>query len=122
MKIDQSENLIQRYLLGELAEADQTALEQEILIDRDKYDQVCAVENELIDSYLRGEMSRADRERFEGHYLASPLHCERVAIAAACLADIDQALGETVEAGEKEPIIPWRSRFTCFRRARSLAR
>src|SRR6266545_2794234 len=103
MKIDQSENLIRKYLLGELAEADQAALEQELLIDRGKFDRVWAVENELIDSYVRGEMSRADRERFEGHYLASPLHRERVAIAESFLADIDQAAGETVEVREKEP-------------------
>src|SRR6266508_3020711 len=95
MKIDQSENLIRRYLLGELAEADQAALEQELLIDRGKFDRVWAVENELIDSYVRGEMSRAYRERFEGHYLVSPLHRERAAIAESFLADIDQAVGET---------------------------
>ena len=73
MKIAQNENLIRRYLLGELSEADQTALEQELLTDRDKFEQVCAVENELVDSYVRGEMSRADRKRFESHYL--PPHC-----------------------------------------------
>jgi anti-sigma factor RsiW len=103
MKTDLSEDLIQRYLLGELTEADQAALEQELLIDRGEFDRVWAVENELIDSYVRGEMSRADRERFEGHYLASPLHRERVAIAESFLADIDQAAGETVEVREKEP-------------------
>ena len=47
MKIDQRENLIRRYLLGELAEADQAALEQELLINRGKFGQVWAVENEL---------------------------------------------------------------------------
>jgi len=112
MKIDQRENLIRRYLLGELAEADQAALEQELLLDRGKFDQVWAVENELIDSYVRGEMSRADRERFEGHYLASPLHRERVAIAESFLTDIDQPFGETVEARAKEPVVPWRRRFS----------
>ena len=66
----------------------------------------------LIDSYVRGEMSRADRERFEGHYLASPLHRERVAIAESFLTDIDQAVGETVEVREKEPVFPWRRRFS----------
>src|SRR5882672_367412 len=112
MKIDQSENLIRRYLLGELAEADRAALEQELLIDRGKFDQVWAIENELVDSYVRSEMSRADRKRFEAHYLASPLHRERVAIAESFLADIDQAVGETaVEVREKEPVVPWRRRF-----------
>jgi hypothetical protein len=103
--------LIRRYLLGELAEADQAALEQELLINRSKFEQVWAVENELVDSYARGEMSRADRKRFERHYLASPLHRERVAIAESFLADIDQAHGETGEESEKEPLVPWRRRF-----------
>jgi hypothetical protein len=103
--------LIRRYLLGELAEADQAALEQELLIDRSKFDQVWAIENELVDSYARGEMSRADRERFEGHYLVSPLHRERVAIAESFLTNIDQVVGETVEVREKEPVVPWRRRF-----------
>jgi anti-sigma factor RsiW len=111
MKIDQRENLIRRYLLGELAEADQAALEQELLIDRGKFEQVWAVENELIDSYVRGKMSRADRKRFEGHYLASPLHRERVAIAESFLTDIDQVAGETVEERAKKPVVPWRRRF-----------
>jgi hypothetical protein len=100
MKIDRREKLIWRYLLGELAEADHTALEQELLIDRGKFDQVWAVENELVDSYVRGEMYRPARERFESHYLASPLHRERVAIAESFLGDIDQAARETVEVTE----------------------
>jgi hypothetical protein len=112
MKNNQRENLIRRYLLGELAEADQAALEQELLIDRGKFEHVWAVENELIDSYVRGEMSRADRKRFEGHYLASQLHRERVAIAESFLTDIDQVAGETVEVREKEPLVPWRRRFS----------
>jgi hypothetical protein len=111
LKIDQRENLIRRCLLGELAEADQAALGQELLIDRGKFDQVWAVENELVDSYVRGEMSRAARKRFEGHYLASPLHRERVAIAESFLTDSDQMVRETVEVREKEPVVPWRSRF-----------
>lgn len=89
MKIDRSENLIRRYLLGELVEEDCAALEQELLMARGKFDQAWAFENELVDSYVRGEISRADRERFEDHYLASPLHRERVAIAKSFLTSID---------------------------------
>jgi hypothetical protein len=111
MKIDQRQNLIRRYLLGELAEADQAAFEQELLINRGKFERVWAVENELIDSYVRGEMSRADRKRFESHYLASPLHRERVAIAESFLTNIDQVVGESVEVSEKEPLVPWPRRF-----------
>jgi hypothetical protein len=106
MKTDRRENLIRRYLLGGLMEEDQVALEQELLIDRGKFDQAWGVENELVDSYVRGNMSRADEERFEVHYLASPLHRERVAIARSFLTEIDQVAGETVEGhGNAYPII-----------------
>jgi anti-sigma factor RsiW len=90
MKTEWSEHLIRRYVLGELKEADQTALEQDLLIDRDKFEQARAIENNLIDSYVRGEMSRADREPFEAHYLSSALHRERVAIARVFLTTIDE--------------------------------
>jgi len=131
MKIDRNENLIKRYLLGELAEAEQTAFEQvlmndrihggerdqteigqaafarELLNDQSKFDQVWAIENELIGNYVRGEMSRADRERFESHYMASPLHRERVAIAELFLTSIDQTTDARGEVRET----PWWSMF-----------
>jgi len=111
MKTDQRENLIRRYLLGELSEAEQTAFEQELLADRGEFDQVWAIENSLIDSYVRDEMSRADRERFKSHYLASPLHRERVAIAELFLEDIDGTAEESVVVRETEPVLSWRHRF-----------
>jgi len=111
MKIDRRENLIRRYLLGELSEAEQTTFEQELLADRGKFDQVWAVENSLIDSYARGEMSRADRDRFKRHYLASSLHRERVAIAELFLEDIDGTAEELIEVRETESSLSWRRGF-----------
>jgi hypothetical protein len=110
MKIDRSSNWIRRYLLGELAEADQTAIERELLADREKFEQVCAVEDDLIDSYLRGKMSRADRERFEGHYLASQYNRDRVASAKILIAEIDRIGAEKVKTGEKGTEVPWWNR------------
>src|SRR5262245_25756733 len=115
MKIDRSKNLIQRYLLGELAEADQTALEQELLTDRETFDQVWALENELIDSYVRDEMARSERERFERHYLTSPLHRERVAIARSFLMKIDRVSEETAEVRMVDQPGPWWQRFSGLR-------
>lgn len=112
MKIDQRENLIRKYLLGELPEAEQTAFEQELLGDQDKFDEVWTIENSLVDSYVRGEMSRPDRERFKSHYLASALHRERVATAELFIEDIDETAEDTVEALETAPAVPWWSRFT----------
>src|SRR5690242_17692611 len=113
MKNDQWENLIYRYLLGELSESEQTAFEQELLADREKFDQVWAAEGALVDNYARGEASRADRERFERGYLASPLHRERVAIAELFLKDIDgqnpdaRATEAPAEVGPAFPAAAW---------------
>jgi anti-sigma factor RsiW len=91
MKKEARENLLYRYLLGELPEEEQTALERQFLADRDRFDEAWAVENKLIDNYVRGELAPADRERFENHYLASSLHRERVSVAEAFLKNIDDS-------------------------------
>lgn len=105
MKIDDGEILIKSYLLGQLAETDQTAFEQELLCDREKYEQVWSMENDLIDNYVRGDMSSAERASFESNYLASPPHRERVAIARLFIECIDRTAEEMME-GEVE-VIPW---------------
>jgi hypothetical protein len=110
MKIDQSPNWIKRFLLGELSEADQTAIERELLADREKFEQVCAVEDDLIDSYLRKKMSRGDLERFEIHYLASQYNRERVASAQILIAEIDRIARGRVTAGETDG--SWWKRFS----------
>ena len=112
MKIDQSPNWIKKFLLGELKEADQTAIERELLADKEKFEQVCAVEDDLIDSYLRGKMSRGDRERFEIHYLASQYNRERVASAQILIAEIDRIAREQVTEKEIETHVSWWKRFS----------
>ncbi|MBO0721868.1 MAG: hypothetical protein J2P41_13670 [Blastocatellia bacterium] len=107
MKIDDSEVLIKSYLLGQLAEPDQTAFERELLCDREKYEQLWSIENDLIDSYVRGDMSCAERTNFERNYLTSPPHRERVAIARLFLECIDRTAEEMMEV-EGEVTSWWR--------------
>ena len=59
------EDLIKRYLLGELSATEQTALEDEYFLNRSKYEQLCRIEDELLDSYTRGTLTPIDRDRFE---------------------------------------------------------
>jgi hypothetical protein len=70
--INGQEDLIKRYLLGELSAAEQTALEDEYFGDESKYDRLCKAEDELLDRYARDYLSEADRERFERSYLKNP--------------------------------------------------
>lgn len=77
------EDLIKRYLLGELSAAEQTALEDEYFLDRAKYEQLCRIEDELIDDYAAGTMPKVDRGRFERSYLTNPQRRRHVEFSKA---------------------------------------
>src|ERR1041384_5313276 len=81
MKTESLENRIQRYLLGDLAEPEQFALEQQILVDGEAFERAEAIENDLIDSYVRGGLTASQKGLFEKNYLASAAHRERVGFA-----------------------------------------
>jgi hypothetical protein len=86
--------LMARYLLGDLPETEQMAVEQEYFADPEKFEEVWAAENDLVDRYVRGRLSRGERELFERNYLQSPKHRERVALARKLLEAADR---QTVE-------------------------
>jgi len=70
-----------RYLLGELPEKEQVALEELCFTDNDTFERMWASENELVDDYVRDRLQRPERDRFESYYLASPVHQRRVQAA-----------------------------------------
>jgi hypothetical protein len=84
-----------RYLLGDLPEIEQTAVEQEYFADPEKFEEVWAVENELVDRYVRGRLSRGERELFERNYLQSPRHRERIATGRKLLEAADRQAAES---------------------------
>src|SRR5262245_9117652 len=91
-RIDSQENMIKRYLLGELSAAEQTALEDEYFGDESKYDRLCKAEDELLDAAARGSLSEADRERFERSYLTNPQRRRHVMFAKALARVVDESL------------------------------
>jgi len=72
------EELIKRYLLGNLPEAQSLELEATYFNDEEQFDQIEAVENDLIEGYVCGKLTPDDRERFEESYLSSPQRREQV--------------------------------------------
>jgi len=86
------EDLIKRYLLGELSGAEQDALEDEYFGDESKYDLLCKVEDQLLDAATRGSLSEADRERFERSYLTNPRRRRHVMFAKALAQVVDENL------------------------------
>lgn len=85
-----SENLIARYLLGELSEEQQVEIEDRAFADQKYLASITAVENDLIDEYVRNELSPAERQRFEKQFLASAERRKRVDFARTLAGVIEE--------------------------------
>ncbi|HEY8459475.1 MAG TPA: hypothetical protein VIM99_03795 [Blastocatellia bacterium] len=76
-----SDQTIIRYLLNELSEDDQARFEEAYFSDGRLFEQVRALEEELIDDYVKGDLSGDERRRFENHYFASEQRRARIEAA-----------------------------------------
>lgn len=111
-----SKDLIERYLLGELSAAEQTALENERFVDQTKYDQICKAEDDLLDRYARGALSPADRERVERQYLTNPWRRRHVEFAKALTQVIDGEL-DARTAAKRTAAASWGSKLVALPRS-----
>jgi hypothetical protein len=76
-----SDELITQYLLGSLSEED-TERFDELSISDDRFaDLLRSAENDLVDAYVQGDLTGTELERFESHYLGSPLRREKAGFA-----------------------------------------
>jgi hypothetical protein len=102
-----------RYLLGELSEAEQSALEATYFNDPQIFDVVAAEENALVDDYVRGRLAPDTRHRFETSYLSRPERRARVEFAEALLVRADapgaSSSGDRSEAGRIGWLTAWLS-------------
>ncbi len=109
--MDESEQMMRRYLLGELSESEQSALEEKYFTDPQLFNQILKTESELVDGYVRDQLSNEARVRFEQSYMAHPARSERVRFAAALATRIDQ-LDESVSRSEQPPLsVSWWQRL-----------
>lgn len=100
--MNEPEQIIRRYLLGELSESEQAALEEKYFTDPQVFDQMLKTESELVDSYVRGQLSRRARERFEQSYMAHPRRRERVKFTEALASGLDQIAAS--EIADNQPV------------------
>ena len=73
--------LLTRYLLGELSNDKETAVEQRLFADADFLEELQATERDVIDCYVQGELKGERKERFEARFLTSPQRRKRVQFA-----------------------------------------
>lgn len=77
------EALLLKYLLGDLSEQEQVAIEDRAFADPGYLGTLEGVEADLIDAYVRGELSQADRRQFERRFFTSPQRRNKVEFARA---------------------------------------
>ncbi len=78
-----SEDLLVRYLLGDLTEAEQVEVEERAFQDQHYLRSIEAAESDLIDAYVRGELSERERRQFERRFFASAERRRKVDFARA---------------------------------------
>jgi anti-sigma factor RsiW len=114
MKLTQdSEDLIERYLLGELSAAERTALENDCLVDGVKYYQICRIEDDLLDRYARGALSPADRKRVERQYLTNPWRRRHLEFAKTLAQVLDEEL-DARSATKRTTDVSWMSQLVAL--------
>jgi hypothetical protein len=96
-----SDQTITSYLLNELSEEDQESFEEAYLSDPGLFEQVQALEEELIEDYVKGDLSGQERRRFERHYLASDQRRARIEAARELLrvCSLKEAAQSVAETG-----------------------
>jgi hypothetical protein len=94
--------LIDRYLLGSLSEAESERFDGLSITDDQFAAALQAAENDLVDAYIQGEISGDELEKFKCHYLASAMRREKVEFAQAFLGWAQANSDEGVQAKPDE--------------------
>src|SRR5262249_44452143 len=76
-----TDDLLIRFLLGELEDEERTRVAERSFLDDDLFDRLLEAENDLVDRYVKGELTARERERFEKVVLQREPMRERVAFA-----------------------------------------
>jgi cell division protein FtsL len=92
----ENEEILVRYLLGDLTEEEQESIEERYFGDRDFFEQLLVIEDELIDSYIGKRLSGAQRDQFEKYFLRSHDRQERVEFAKSWSTFVSKT-GQTTE-------------------------
>lgn len=80
-EISETEDLLNRFLLGEASERERAEVEDRLLRDVEFYERLLAAEGDLMDAYVREALPAHERAQFEESFLTSARQRERVEFA-----------------------------------------
>ena len=90
-----NEDILTRFLLGQVSDEERSQIEQRFLGDGDYYQQLLIVEDELRCAYANGSLAPADREQFEKRFMQFPDEKPRVELARAMIGELSRAAVES---------------------------
>jgi hypothetical protein len=93
--------LMVRYLLGELSDREREDLEKQYFIHQQAWEELEAVENDLIDAYVKEQLSSNERQLFESYFLRSERRRQRVEFARTLM---DSKLRQETDAPGSAPV------------------
>jgi len=112
--MNNSEQMMTRYLLGELSESERADLERRYFADSAFFERLSQCESDLMDDYARGRLSPETRERFEKAYLADPERRARLRFSEALVAKLDREVSPGLIPQEAETTSWWQKLFVPF--------
>jgi len=112
--MNNSEQMMTRYLLGELSESERADLERRYFADSSFFERLSQCESDLMDDYARGRLSPETRERFEKAYLADPERRARLRFSEALVAKLDREVSPGLIPQEAETTSWWQKLFVPF--------
>ena len=95
------EDLMVRYLFGELTEEGQSQIEEQFLTDNEYFEQLRSVEDALIDDYVQGALNEYERRKVEELLLSSPRQASEIGFVRDLISSISEK--PSVEENEQRP-------------------
>ena len=89
------EEMIKRYLLGELPWKEQDDVELRVLTDRDYFTELLLVEGELTDDFVCGALPDHEHEKVRELFLTVPQRREKLRLTSAILQYVNDASRDT---------------------------
>lgn len=126
-KLQFDEEMCERYLFGELTEAEQESFEAAYFDDDAFFDRFIAVKTELLDLYSRGELEAEKRARMEPHFLATAPRRKRLAEsgefirAVNAISDRDRASKAAITVAPEPSLFDSLARFFTLPRLAGVA-
>lgn len=109
---------LRKYLLGELNEVEQQALEERLMADGELFGLLPVAEDELIDDYLGDALGAEERARFDSFFLLTPERRRKLSFAMALRRYVTTEAGGEAQAARPAPRVIaqasswWRQAFS----------